>query len=88
MTKRTLLSVLVAGACIAPFMAQAASLQAASSEPYTMKASDLAKKEKELTNFPLMVSVKDTIAWTIASLSRLSQVVPRTLTTSSALKGS
>jgi chitodextrinase len=41
---------------------QAASLQAASSEPYTMKASDLAKKEKELTNFPLMVSVKDTIA--------------------------
>lgn len=62
MTKRTLLSVLVAGACIAPFMAQAASLQAASSEPYTMKASDLAKKEKELTNFPLMVSVKDTIA--------------------------
>lgn len=62
MKKRTLLSVLVAGACIAPFMAQAASLQAASSEPYTMKASDLAKKEKELTNFPLMVSVKDTIA--------------------------
>lgn len=46
MTKRTLLSVLVAGACIAPFMAQAASLQAASSEPYTMKASDLAKRKK------------------------------------------
>jgi thiol:disulfide interchange protein len=46
MTKRTLLSVLVAGACIAPFMAQAASLQATSSEPYTMKASDLAKKKK------------------------------------------
>jgi hypothetical protein len=61
MTKRTLLSVLVAGACIAPFMAQAAMLQATSSEPYTMKASDLAKKEKELTNFPLMQSVKDTI---------------------------
>lgn len=62
MTKRTLLSVLVAGACIAPFMAQAATLQATSSEPYTMKASDLAKKEKELTDFPLMASVKDTIA--------------------------
>ncbi|QPK01939.1 chitinase [Enterobacter mori] len=61
MTKRTLLSVLVAGACIAPFMAQAASLQATSSEPYTMKASDLAKKEHELTSFPLMASVKDTI---------------------------
>ena len=61
MTKRTLLSVLVAGACVAPFMAQAAMLQAASSEPYTMKASDLAKKEKELTDFPLMKSVKDTI---------------------------
>ena len=29
--------------------------------PYTMKASDLAKKEKELTDFPLMKSVKDTI---------------------------
>lgn len=62
MTKRTLLSILVAGACIAPFMAQAATLQATSSEPYTMKASDLAKKEKELTSFPLMASVKDTIA--------------------------
>jgi chitodextrinase len=42
-------------------MAQAASLQATSSEPYTMKASDLAKKEHELTSFPLMASVKDTI---------------------------
>jgi len=61
MNKRTLLSVLVAGACIAPFMNQAASLQATSSEPYTMKASDLAKKEHELTSFPLMASVKDTI---------------------------
>jgi len=61
MTKRTLLSVLVAGACIAPFMAQATTLQATSSEPYTMKASDLAKKEKELTSFPLMASVKETI---------------------------
>jgi hypothetical protein len=60
MNKRTLLSVLVAGACIAPFMAQATLLQA-SSEPYTMKASDLAKKEQELTNFPLMASVKSTI---------------------------
>lgn len=57
----TLLSVLVAGACIAPFMAQAATLQATTSEPFTLKASDLAKKEQELTNFPLMASVKDTI---------------------------
>ncbi|MFV7474683.1 glycoside hydrolase family 19 protein [Enterobacter pseudoroggenkampii] len=61
MNKRTLLSVLVAGACVAPFMVQAASLQATPSEPYTMKASDLAKKEKELTSFPLMASVKETI---------------------------
>lgn len=61
MTKRTLLSVLVAGACIAPFMAQATMLQETSSEPYTIKASDLAKKEQELTNFPLMQSVKATI---------------------------
>ena len=61
MNKRTLLSVLVAGACVAPFMAQAASLQATTSEPYTMKASDLAKKEKELTSFPLMEAVKETI---------------------------
>lgn len=61
MNKRTLLSGLIAGACVAPFMAQAASLQATASEPYTMKASDLAKKEKELTSFPLMASVKETI---------------------------
>lgn len=61
MNKRTLLSVLIAGACIAPLMAQATMLKAESSEPYTMKASDLAKKEKELTDFPLMQSVKDTI---------------------------
>jgi len=61
MNKRTLLSVLVAGACVAPFMAQAASLQATASEPYTIKASDLAKKEKDLTSFPLMASVKETI---------------------------
>ncbi|STD18799.1 chitinase [Enterobacter asburiae] len=60
MNKRTLLSVLIAGACIAPFMAQATQLQA-SSEPYTVKASDLQKKEQELTNFPLMASVKSTI---------------------------
>lgn len=61
MNKRTLLSVLVAGACVAPFMEQAASLQATTSEPYTMNASDLAKKEKELTSFPLMDAVKETI---------------------------
>ena len=61
MSKRTLLSLLIAGACVAPLMAQADTLQAASSEPYTMKASDLANKEKELTNFPLMQSVKATI---------------------------
>ncbi|WP_333850338.1 chitinase [Leclercia sp.] len=61
MNKRTLLSILVAGACVAPVMAQASLLKAESSEPYTMKASDLTKKEKELTNFPLMQSVKATI---------------------------
>lgn len=61
MNKRTLLSVLVAGACVAPFMAQATMLQASASEPYTMKASDLQKKEQELTSFPLMASVKETI---------------------------
>ena len=61
MNKRTLLSVLIAAACMAPVMAQAAMLQADSTEPYTMKASDLAKKEQELTNFPLMQSVKATI---------------------------
>lgn len=61
MNKRTLLSVLIVGACVAPFMAQASNLQATSGEPYTMKASDLAKKEQELTNFPLMQSVKETI---------------------------
>ncbi|HBL4690903.1 PKD domain-containing protein [Citrobacter sedlakii] len=61
MNKRTLLSVLIAGACVAPFMAQASNLQATSGEPYTMKAGDLAKKEQELTNFPLMQSVKETI---------------------------
>ncbi|ADO49171.1 glycoside hydrolase family 19 protein [[Enterobacter] lignolyticus] len=60
MNKRTLLSVLVAGACVAPWMAQAAMLQAGG-EPYTLKASDLAQKEKTLTDFPLMQSVKDTI---------------------------
>jgi len=42
-------------------MAQAANLKETSSEPYTIKASDLAKKEKELTDFPLMASVKETI---------------------------
>ncbi|HBL8879702.1 TPA: chitinase, partial [Enterobacter cloacae] len=54
-------SVLIAGACVAPVIAQATMLKAESSVPYTMKASDLAKKEKELTDFPLMKSVKDTI---------------------------
>lgn len=61
MNKKTLLSVLIAGACVAPVIAQATMLKAESSVPYTMKASDLAKKEKELTDFPLMKSVKDTI---------------------------
>ncbi|HHD7241127.1 TPA: glycoside hydrolase family 19 protein [Enterobacter cloacae] len=61
MNKRTLLSVLIAGACVAPVIAQATMLKAESSVPYTMKASDLTKKEKELTDFPLMKSVKDTI---------------------------
>ncbi len=40
---------------------EAANLKETSSEPYTIKASDLAKKEKELTDFPLMASVKETI---------------------------
>ncbi len=40
MNKRTLLSVLIAGACVAPLMAQAANLKETSSEPYTIKASD------------------------------------------------
>ncbi|WP_312134327.1 chitinase, partial [Leclercia sp.] len=61
MNKRTLLSILVAGACVAPVMAQANMLKAESSEPYTIKASDLAKKEQALTDFPLMKSVKATI---------------------------
>lgn len=61
MNKRTLLSILVAGACVAPVTAQANMLKAESSEPYTMKASDLAKKEQALTDFPLMKSVKATI---------------------------
>ncbi|MGI6901781.1 MULTISPECIES: glycoside hydrolase family 19 protein [Leclercia] len=61
MNKRTLLSILVAGACVAPVMAQANMLKAESSELYTMKASDLAKKEQALTDFPLMKSVKATI---------------------------
>ena len=76
MNKRTLLSVLIAGACVAPVIAQATMLKAESSVPYTMKASDLAKKEKELTDFPLMKSVKDTIR-TLRS-SRLSQAVQPT----------
>lgn len=46
MNKRTLLSILVAGACVAPVMAQANMLKAESSEPYTIKASDLAKKSR------------------------------------------
>ncbi|MCZ7841086.1 PKD domain-containing protein [Leclercia adecarboxylata] len=61
MNKRTLLSILVAGACVAPVMAQANMLKAESSEPYTIKASDLAKKKQALTDFPLMKSVKATI---------------------------
>ncbi|HCD5984727.1 TPA: PKD domain-containing protein [Enterobacter hormaechei] len=61
MQQSPLLSVLIAGACVAPLMAQAANLKETSSEPYTIKASDLAKKEKELTDFPLMASVKETI---------------------------
>ena len=43
MNKRTLLSVLIAGACVAPLMAQAANLKETSIEPYTITASDLAK---------------------------------------------
>lgn len=46
MNKRTLLSVLIAGACVAPVIAQATMLKAESSVPYTMKASDLAKRKK------------------------------------------
>ena len=43
MNKRTLLSVLIAGACVAPVSAQATRLKAESSVPYTRKARDLAK---------------------------------------------
>ena len=60
MNKKTLLALFISGACTAPLLAQAAGLQA-SSEPYTIKASDMAKKEQDLTNFPLMASVKSTI---------------------------
>jgi len=74
MNKRTLLSVLVAAACVAPFMAQATMLKADSTEPYTMKASDLAKKEQELTSFPLMASVKATIR--TLDNEQVEQIVP------------
>lgn len=61
MNKKVLLNFLMAGSCIEPFMVQANTLQVMASEPYTIKASDLQKKEKELTDFPLMKSVKATI---------------------------
>ncbi len=88
MNKRTLLSVLIAGACVAPFMAQAANLKETSSEPYTIKASDLAKKEKELTDFPLMASVKETIqTLDNAQVELIEPGRRRTRTTLNALKG-
>jgi hypothetical protein len=63
-------------------------LQATSSEPYTMKASDLAKKEKA-DQFPAD-GFRERHHPTLdnARLSRLSQVARLTRTTSNALKGS
>ncbi len=73
---------------MAPFMAQAANLKETSSEPYTIKASDLAKKEKELTDFPLMASVKETIqTLDNAQVELIERAGRRTRTTLNALKG-
>lgn len=59
--KTMALSAVAAGIVLSMAGAHAASLLSAS-EPATMKASELAAKEKALTNFPLMNAVKSSIA--------------------------
>ncbi len=59
--KTMALSAVAAGIVLSMAGAHAASLLSAS-EPATMKASELAAKEKSLTNFPLMNAVKSSIA--------------------------
>lgn len=59
--KTMALSAVAAGMALSMAGAHAASLLSAS-EPATMKASELAAKEKALTNFPLMNAVKSSIA--------------------------
>ncbi|HAT8013665.1 TPA: chitinase, partial [Citrobacter rodentium] len=61
MRKKMALSAMAAGIMFSLTGAQAASLLS-SSEPYTIKASELAAKEKALTDFPLMNAVKTSIA--------------------------
>jgi len=58
--KTLLLSAIAAGVILSLPASQAA-LKADNSTPYTMKASDLVKKEQELTGSPLMQSVKASI---------------------------
>lgn len=58
--KRAALGVVAAGIFLHSPPATSALLEA-SSEPYPVKSADLQKKEQELTNFPLMKSVKDSI---------------------------
>lgn len=59
--KKMALSAIAAGVLLSVSGAQAASLLS-SSEPLTIKASDLAAKEKALTDYPLMKAVKSSIA--------------------------
>jgi len=61
MRKKMVLSTLAAGILFSLSGAHAASLLS-SSEPYTIPASELAAKEKALTDFPLMNAVKTSIA--------------------------
>lgn len=61
MRKKMALSAVAAGIIFSLSGAQAASLLS-SSEPYTLSASELAAKEKALTDFPLMNAVKTSIA--------------------------
>jgi len=58
--KTLLLSAIAAGVILSLPASQAA-LKADNSTPYTMKATDLVKKEQELTGSPLMQSVKASI---------------------------
>lgn len=59
--KTILLSAIAASVLLSLSTGQAA-LKATTSAPYTIKASDLAKKEQQLTSSPLMQSVKTSIA--------------------------